>query len=276
MTLTRDATQAQRVEELLVQRAIEGLSPEQAAELQGLGAEDDQSFDLAVAALDIATTRPEPLPAQLLERILASADASAPSTDAPIQAPRRRRSERIAWTTAAFGLAAAAAAVLWATNRPPEIQIRDRVVAPVARSVQDERLDLLKAPDTQAIPWTPTKDPAGQSALGDVVWSQSRQEGFVKFEGLASNDPKRAQYQLWIFDKNRDDKFPVDGGVFDVGADGEAIVRIAPNTTPLSETPVAAGAPTRAVLELAAGESARLGINPGDRVRSSIFGDKLP
>jgi anti-sigma-K factor RskA len=24
------------------------------------------------------------------------------------------------------------------------------------------------------------------------------------------------QYQLWIFDKNRDERYPVDGGVFDI------------------------------------------------------------
>lgn len=231
MTQPRDETHAQRVEELLVLRAIEGLSEEETAELAALGAADDTSFDLAVAALDIATTQPEPLPPQVLERILVSAGAGASPSGAPIsiaQAPRRRRSEWVAWTTAAFGFAAAAAAVLWATSRPPEVTIRERVVAPVARSIHDQRLDLLKAPDTQAIPWAPTKDPAGHSVRGDIVWSPSRQEGFIKVEGLAANDPKRAQYQLWIFDKNRDDKFPVDGGVFDVGANGEAIMRIAP------------------------------------------------
>jgi anti-sigma-K factor RskA len=30
------------------------------------------------------------------------------------------------------------------------------------------------------------------------------------------NDPERAQYQLWIFDAARDDRYPIDGGVFDV------------------------------------------------------------
>lgn len=232
MTRQRNEIDAQRVEELLVQRATEGLNAEEAAELATLGAEDDLSFDLAVAALDIATTQPEPLPPHLLERILVSTGASASSSSsAPIsiaQAPRRRRSEWVAWTTAGLGLAAAAAAVLWATNRQPQIQIRERVVQPVVRSIGDERLALLKAPETQAIPWAPTKDPAGQNARGDVVWNPSRQEGFATFVGLVANDPKRAQYQLWIFDKNRDDKFPVDGGVFDVGPNGEATIRISP------------------------------------------------
>ena len=45
------------------------------------------------------------------------------------------------------------------------------------------------------------------------------------FDGHPKNDPKAKQYQLWIFDESRDQKFPVDGGVFDVTADGELIVR---------------------------------------------------
>ena len=43
---------------------------------------------------------------------------------------------------------------------------------------------------------------------------------------VETNDPTQFQYQLWIFDKDRDDKYPVDGGVFDVGPDGEVVVKI--------------------------------------------------
>jgi anti-sigma-K factor RskA len=49
----------------------------------------------------------------------------------------------------------------------------------------------------------------------------------MRFSGLAKNDPSRAQYQLWIFDKARDDKYPVDGGVFDVDSEtGDVLVPI--------------------------------------------------
>ena len=48
----------------------------------------------------------------------------------------------------------------------------------------------------------------------------------MRFANLAPNDPKLSQYQLWIFDKQRDEKYPVDGGVFDVTATGEVIVAI--------------------------------------------------
>ena len=56
-----------------------------------------------------------------------------------------------------------------------------------------------------------------------------------------------------------------------IAAEGR-IVRIAANTTPLSEKMISSGSPVRAVLELPAGTAARLGITPGDRVRS----DALP
>ena len=66
-------------------------------------------------------------------------------------------------------------------------------------------------------------------ALGDVVWSSARQQGYMRFRGLAANDPTLAQYQLWIFDADRDEAYPVDGGVFDVpAAGGDVVVRIDP------------------------------------------------
>jgi hypothetical protein len=46
------------------------------------------------------------------------------------------------------------------------------------------------------------------------------------------------------------------------------------NAKPLDETPLPAGAPTRAVLEVAGGTAAQLGIMAGDRVRHRVFGDK--
>lgn len=44
------------------------------------------------------------------------------------------------------------------------------------------------------------------------------------------------------------------------------IARIAENTTPFSETPIASGEPVGAVLELRGGRTAELGIAEGDRV----------
>lgn len=49
------------------------------------------------------------------------------------------------------------------------------------------------------------------------------------------------------------------------------VVRIAADTIPYSETPVPSGQPIRAVLELHAGTTARLGITPGAKIRHPIF-----
>lgn len=59
---------------------------------------------------------------------------------------------------------------------------------------------------------------------GDVVWDPERQEGFLKLKGFVANDPARSQYQLWIFDAARDERYPVDGGVFDVPGDREEVL----------------------------------------------------
>ncbi len=58
-----------------------------------------------------------------------------------------------------------------------------------------------------------------------------------------------------------------------IRADGR-IARIAENTKPLSEAIVPSGAPVRAVLEVVAGTTRRLGIAPGDRVAHRIFRSK--
>jgi uncharacterized membrane protein (UPF0127 family) len=55
-----------------------------------------------------------------------------------------------------------------------------------------------------------------------------------------------------------------------IRADGR-IHRIAANTTPLSEAQVYSNGPVRAVLEVIAGTSRKLGIAPGDRVAHRIF-----
>ena len=55
---------------------------------------------------------------------------------------------------------------------------------------------------------------------GNVVWSDLRQEGFMTFSGMAINDPSRFRYQVWIFNKDVNQKFPVDCGLFDVDSYG--------------------------------------------------------
>ena len=87
------------------------------------------------------------------------------------------------------------------------------IIRPVAQ-LRDSLLVLDSA--TERLAWTATKDTAALGASGDVVWSNRAQRGVMRIAGLQANDRTRWQYQLWIFDKTRDQKYPVDGGVFDM------------------------------------------------------------
>jgi anti-sigma-K factor RskA len=211
----------ERLVELLADRATQGLSREEARELEALLRQhpdvDPDALDRVAAAVYLATApRDEtPLPGALRARI----ERVAPTEARPTRDPGRRAPQR---TTRLRLLAAAgwaiAASLAFVMFRPPDLREMD----PAAR-----RAELLeRAPDVVRVAWTKTEDPAAANAEGDVVWSDSRQEGFMRFRGLAPNDPTRTQYQLWIFDVERDERYPVDGGVFDVRADGETIVPI--------------------------------------------------
>jgi len=65
-------------------------------------------------------------------------------------------------------------------------------------------------------PWRAGPDAAGLTVSGDVVWDPRSQTGFMRFVGLRRNEPNAEQYQLWIFDARRDERYPVDGGVFNI------------------------------------------------------------
>lgn len=94
-------------------------------------------------------------------------------------------------------------------------------------SAADGRADLLAARRfVLRRNWAAGGDPTGSGVQGDVVWDAASQTGYMRFVGLRRNDPAFEQYQLWIFDAARDERYPVDGGVFDVRGDGELVVPI--------------------------------------------------
>jgi len=211
----------ERKDALLADRTLEGLSEAEARELEQLGGAGDDSLDLAAAAVALAELGPlEPMPELLAARVLRGARAEA-----------RRRPR---WDLGRAGwLAAAAALVLavFAWSRPPQVVeklVKVEVPAPPARlpTPAERRAELLaQASDARTLAWSATPDPAAKGATGDVVWSESRQQGYLRIRGLAVNDPSRAQYQLWIFDARREQAHPVDGGVFDVQG-GDVVVPI--------------------------------------------------
>ena len=95
-----------------------------------------------------------------------------------------------------------------------------------AETPTSERATLLaEAPDAVTVPWNAPQD---SGLAGDVVWSDTQNEGYMRIRGLDPNDPTESQYQLWIF-RGTDpgvEPHPVDGGVFDVDSSGEVVIPI--------------------------------------------------
>jgi hypothetical protein len=198
----------ERLEDLLAQRATAGLDEAEAVELARLlerhPGVDAESFDRTAAAIHLGQLPAcEPLPAHLRRALVAA------GTKSVAGAPRRRAERPWPWLAAAAALLVAVAG-WW-----------PRIAEPPAPSA--ERAALVTAGATP-IEWMATEDPAAAGASGDVVWDAASQTGFLRIVGLAPNEPTRLQYQLWIFDRLRDERYPVDGGVFDIPAGGSEVI----------------------------------------------------
>lgn len=204
-----------RLVELLAERATVGLDAAETAELAerlaaypGVTADE---FEVPVAALTLASRAPaEPLPAGLRARLL----AAAPQPVAQLR-PRPPRAAAAGWWAAAAALLVAIAGWYPRLVATPDVRLSDA----------DRYAQLAAQPGVVHSAFAPTADPGGQGASGDVVWDPRTQSGYMRFHRLPANDPVAHQYQLWIFDAGRDDRYPVDGGVFDVRSD-EVIVPI--------------------------------------------------
>jgi hypothetical protein len=85
---------------------------------------------------------------------------------------------------------------------------------------QRERAEMMKSPGVEHWAW----GGAAEHGAGDVVWDPRQQRGYLRLQGYVPNDPARSQFQVWIFDAGRDDRYPVDGGVFDVPAGADEVV----------------------------------------------------
>lgn len=113
------------------------------------------------------------------------------------------------------------------TRLERDLERREQVLAELDEPAPAELVaELERLPDTVVLPWSATDDPSAADAGGRVIWNAAEQAGVMRFSGLQANDPAAWQYQLWIFDAKRDERFPVDGGVFDVGPNGETLVPI--------------------------------------------------
>jgi uncharacterized membrane protein (UPF0127 family) len=130
---------------------------------------------------------------------------------------------------------------------------------------------------------------ASSRAAGEATLEIVSKTGVHAFAvELATNDDERSRGLMFrkelpegrgmLFDFERDQPVAfwmrntyVSLDMIFIRGDGR-ILRIAENTEPLSERLIPSGGPVRAVLEVIAGTARKLGIAPGDRVESPIFG----
>ena len=221
-----------RLLELLADRALFGLEPEEADELRTLLRRhpevDAEQFDRLVAGLEetVSAEGLEPMPSDVRAKVVpptasipSPTNADMPVVTHPAPDPRDARNRTgIApargWNGSAGWLVAAASLLLAAMGW---MRGRDLPIPSATVDVAAARTAMLKS-GTGVFQgdWQIQADPTSQGASGDVVWSDREQTGFMRFRGLAANDPRQEQYQLWIFDATQDPSTPIDGGVFDV------------------------------------------------------------
>ena len=161
----------------------------------------------------------EPLPPSLRQRLDQSADDwIAECALRRVVAQRSARRHALPW------LIAGAALVLTVVSWWPRLAEFTPGVG-VTGLVQDWRVEgaferLLAAPGVERWAW----GGASESGTGEFVWDPRVQRGYLRLRGFVPNDPSRAQYQFWIFDAARDERYPVDGGVFDVPAGRSEVI----------------------------------------------------
>ncbi|QOJ01431.1 MAG: anti-sigma factor [Phycisphaeraceae bacterium] len=239
-----------RAVELLADRLTGDVGPGEAGELEALlQGRDDASVELAAASALVADLpRVEPLPESLRAALIRMADEVAADAAAErgvraaasvsvarhggyadgwsIASERGRRGSGSLW----LGLAAAAGFALAAAGWWP------RLVGPGAVEMTPaQRLEALalSAPDVVVQEWSDFVHPDHgappelRGVRGNVVWSESRGEGYIRLAGLRPNDPTVEQYQLWVID-DRGIEQRVSGGVFDAPASGEVTVAVDP------------------------------------------------
>jgi len=245
--------QDERLVDLMIQRTIEGLDVTESEELYAradrYAGYDDDAIDRIAAALMLSAVQVQPLPTKLRSRLDAAADAwlatrasgsgggitaAIGPTDAAAHRPRGDGAQWVGWLAAASVLVAALGwwRVALLTADRDLLQTRLAQTSSRLREARSELEDSLgqlaatagreravqPGPGALKLAWAPTEDVGAGGASGELVWDNQRQTGFMRLAGLDPNDPRDTQYQLWIFDATRDDRHPVDGGVFDIPA----------------------------------------------------------
>jgi anti-sigma-K factor RskA len=221
--------------DLLCKKAEYGLSEHEEQQLSVLqssaGTGDlSTSFELATATLAMADLdTSEEMPEHLRSRIVADAEKYFKAN--PTVPEPTTRGSIFGWLGWAVAAAACVALALnlYLTRPPTNVVNRPGTPTPTPEQKltpsQMRQALILSAPDLARA----TLGAGEINALkptGDIVWSDSKQAGYVRLSGLPRNDPSKETYQLWIVAENQDPKTPVDGGTFDISSDGEIIIPI--------------------------------------------------
>lgn len=231
----------QQMAELLILKMTVGLNSEEEQELDRLKHENDVSnselqieierIELAVAAADLACFQndTDTMPEHLKDCVLVDAGKyfqSQTSTtdtssvdDSTMVTPRSyaKDSGINPWTIATIVSTAACILILLNTMGSDAGKVTPSLA---------QKLDVFlnsKISDMVQVDLLPGPDATGEGiANSKLYWSTNRQEGYMRFSGLAVNDPKVEQYQLWIFE-DAGQQHPIDGGVFDIKSKDDLI-----------------------------------------------------
>lgn len=217
-----NARDLDRLSELLADEATADLDAGNSAEFRQLldrhpGVGRNELMEVA-ALVQVAFLRQrkggpvDRMPPGLRERLASQGEVVAIRQRGP--SPARSPFGVLGWALAA----ALAIALVLIRNEAP-------VTAPALDATLARAQLITEAPDVITVPWAPPSAGGYERVTGDVVWSASRQRGYLRLANMPVNDPARTQYQLWIVDPSRD-THPVDGGVFNVGATGEVVIPI--------------------------------------------------
>lgn len=235
----------ERMMDLLCDKTLFGLSDEELRELETFeknadGGMEAHSLELTAAKLGlIGVDQNAEMPSHLFEKIVADSQRHVAAEENVFTAPR---GTVLTEATSGGGIfswlgwaAAAAACIALAVNIFTTRQGTGEVVSgPKATPTVEEKLTPAQMRqrliDTeQAVvraDWTKGTFKESEGILGDVVWSDAKQAGYIRVTGLPVNDKSKNQYQLWIFEDEKLEKFPKDGGVFDVNENGEVVIPI--------------------------------------------------
>ena len=225
--------------DLLIKQVTEGLSPEEQRELDVLDNEAASAYarDLehAAAAISVAgTAQPGPMPAALRARIEAQLETAVRASTSSGRGTPRDGVERRAATSGTAAVAAPRREArpaggprprVWCSRCSAGCALRP-CTWPGASAADTNAMRCSHRQSRRAADSTRCNRRTGggrrQGRCG--VGSSHPTRLLARFVGLKPNDPAQHQYQLWIFDGDRDQRYPVDGGVFNVPANADQVV----------------------------------------------------